>query len=130
MTRWRSAKAFASWLGVCPGNKVSGGKILSSKTKPSDNKAARALRMAAASLYRSNCYLGAFLRRIRARLGAPKAITALAHKLAKILYRMIISGTDYCELGENHYEQQYQERVVANLKKKAREMGYTLVPVE
>lgn len=128
MSRWCSSKAFASWLGLCPGNKISGGKILSSKTKPSDNKAAQALRMAASTLYRSNCYLGSFFRRIRARLGAPKAITAVAHKLARILYRMIVMREDYRELGGNYYEQKYQERIVANLKKRAQEMGYTLTP--
>lgn len=130
MSCWRSAKAFASWLGLCPGNKVSGGKVLSSRTKPSDNKAAQALRMAAASLYRSTCYLGAFFRRMRARLGAPKAITAVAHKLAKILYRMMVTDEDYRELGENHYEQQYQERVLENLKRRAKEMGYSLSPIQ
>jgi transposase len=130
MSRWRSSKAFASWLGLCPGNKISGGKILSSKTKPSDNKVAQALRMAASSLYRSSCYLGAFFRRMRARLGAPKAITAAAHKLAKIIYRMLTTGEDYRELGENLYEQQHQERVLSSLKKRAKEMGYNLVPTE
>ena len=130
MSRWRSVKAFTSWLGLCPGNKVSGGKVLSSKTKPSDNKAAQALRMAAATLYRANCYLGAFLRRMRARLGAPKAITAVAHKLAKILFRMLVDGVDYRELGENYYEQRYEERVMANLRKRAKEMGYILTPME
>lgn len=130
MTCWRSAKAFASWLALCPGNKVSGGKILSSKTKASDNKAAQALRMAAATLYRSTSYLGAFFRRMRARLGGPKAITATAHKLAKILYRMIVDGEDYQELGENYYEQKFQERVMENLKKRAKEMGYSLTPIQ
>jgi transposase len=130
MSCWRSAKAFVSWLGLCPGNKVSGGKVLSSRTKPSDNKAAQALRMAAATLYRSNCYLGAFFRRMRARFGTPKAITAVAHKLARILFRMLRDGTDYREPGENYYEEQYQERVLANLKKRAKEMGYVLNPVE
>lgn len=129
MTRWRSAKAFASWLGLCPGNKKSGGKVLSSRTKPSDNRAARALRMAAATLYRSSCYLGAFFRRMRARLGAPKAITATARKLAKTIYRMLMNGEDYRELGENYYEQQYQDRVLANLNKRAKEMGYILTPI-
>lgn len=129
MSRWHSSKAFASWLGLCPGNKISGGKILNSKTKPSDNKAAHALRMAASSLYKATCYLGSFFRRMRARLGAPKAITAVAHKLAKILYRMLVNGENYHELGENYYEQQHQERVVANLKKRAKEIGYVLIPV-
>lgn len=130
MSCWRSAKAFASWLGLCPGNKVSGGKVLSSKTKPSDNKAAQALRMAAATLYRSSCYLGAFYRRMRARLGSPKAITATAHKLAVILYRMMVNSEDYQELGENYYEQKHQERIVENLKRRAKEMGYSLAPIQ
>jgi transposase len=130
MSRWRNAKAFASWLGLCPGNKVSGGKVLSSKTKPSDNKAAQALRMAAATLYRSTCYLGAFFRRMRSRLGAPKAITATAHKMAKTIYRMLVNGEDYRELGENYYEQQYQDRVLKNLKKRAQEIGFTLTPIK
>lgn len=130
MSRWRSSKAFVSWLGLCPGNKISGGKVLSSKTKPSDNKVAQALRLSAFTLYRSGCYLGAFFRRMRARLGAPKAITAAAHKLAKILYRMLSTGEDYRELGENYYEQRHQNRVLANLQKRAKEIGYKLIPVE
>jgi transposase len=128
MTRWPTAKAFASWLGLCPGNKQSGGKVLSSKTKPSDNRAAQALRMAAATLYRSKTALGGFFRRLRARLGGPKAITATAHKLARILYRMLTEGVNYRELGENYYEQQYQAKVLASLEKRAGELGYKLVP--
>jgi len=130
MSRWWNSKAFASWLGLCPGNKVSGGKILNSATKPCDNKAAQALRKAAATLYNSKCYLGAFFRRIRARLGSPKAITALAHKLARIIYRMMITGKNYREYGENYYEVRYRERCVANLKRRAKEMGYSLMPIE
>lgn len=130
MSKWRNAKAFASWLALSPGNKVSGGKVLSSKTKPSDNRAAQALRMAASSLYRSKTALGAFFRRMRSRLGAPKAITATAHKLARILYRMIQNGENYREVGENYYEMQYQERVLANLTKRAKELGYNIVAVQ
>jgi len=127
MEHWPNAKAFASWLGLCPGNKVSGGKILSSKTKPTDNRVAKALRMAAASLYRSKTAIGAFFRRMRARLGAPKAITAVAHKLSRILYRMMTTGESYREVGENYYEQQYQERVLVNLMKRAKDLGYILI---
>jgi hypothetical protein len=130
MSQWPTSKAFASWLGLCPGNKVSGGKILSSKTKPSDNRAAQALRMAASSLYRSATAIGAFFRRLRARLGAPKAITAAAHKLARILYRMLAEGSNYREAGENYYEQQYQARVMAHLTKRAGDLGYILVPAK
>ena len=78
MSRWRSAKHFASWLGLCPGNKVSGGKRLSGKSKPCANRVAIALRVAANTLYNSECAFGAFLRRMKARLGSPKAITALS----------------------------------------------------
>ena len=128
-SQWANAKAFASWLGLCPGNKISGGKVLSSRTKPSDNRVAQALRMAASTLYRSKTALGAFFRRMRARLGAPKAITATAHKLARILYRMLANGENFRESGENYYEQQYQARVIANLTKRAKEFGYVLTPV-
>ena len=86
--------------------------------------------MAASSLYRSKTAIGAFFRRLRARLGAPKAITAAAHKLARILYRMLSNGTNYWEVGENYYEQQYQARVVANLTKRAEELGFMLVPTK
>lgn len=128
MSRWRSAKSFASWLGLCPGNKVSGGKKLSGKTKPCANRAAIALRMAANTLYNSECAFGAFLRRMKARLGSPKAITALAHKLAKLIYIMLKYGHEYVEKGVEFYENMYKERREASLKKKAREMGYDLVP--
>ena len=89
MTKWPTFKHFASWLGLSPGNKISGGKVLSSKTKPSANRAAQALRMAAYTLHHAKSALGAYYRKMRARLGAPKAITATAHKLARILYAMI-----------------------------------------
>ena len=128
MSRWRSAKSFASWLGLCPGNKVSGGKKLSGKTKPCANRVAIALRVAANTLYRSECAFGAFLRRMKARLGSPKAITALAHKLAKLIYIMLKYGHEYVEKGVEFYEKMYKERRKASLKKKAQEMGYDLVP--
>lgn len=130
MSRWPNVKAFTSWLGLCPGNKISGGKILSSKTKPSNNRAAQALRMGAATLYRSKTAIGAFFRRIRARLGTPKAITATAHKLARIIYRMLTDHVSYLEAGENQYEQQYQKRILKNLKRQAEELGYELTPVK
>ena len=130
MSKWPNAKAFTSWLGLCPGNKISGGKILSSKTKPSNNRAAQALRMAAATLYRSKTAIGAFFRRMRARLGAPKAITATAHKLARIIYRMLSDHIDYLEAGENEYEKRYQKRVLKNLKQRAEELGYELTPAK
>jgi transposase len=128
MSRWRSSKSFASWLGLCPGNKVSGGKKLSGKTKPCANRVAIALRVAANTLYRSECAFGAFLRRMKARLGSPKAITALAHKLAKLIYIMLKYGHEYIEKGVEFYEDMYKKRREASLKKKAKEMGYDLIP--
>lgn len=129
MSRWRSAKHFASWLGLCPGNKVSGGKRLSGKSKPCANRVAIALRIAANTLYRSECAFGAYLRRMKARLGSPKAITALAHKLAKLIYMMLKYGTAYVEKGVKFYEDMYQKRREASLKRKAKEFGYELVPL-
>jgi transposase len=105
MTQWKNAKQFASWLGLCPGNKVSGGKRLSGKTKPSNNRAAATLRMAAFTLYRSQTSLGAYLRRLKSQKGPMKAITATAHKLAKIIYNMLRDGVEYKEAGQTYYEE-------------------------
>lgn len=127
MNRWKSSKHFASWLGVSPGSKITGGKRLSGKTKPVVNRAAIALRMAASSLYRSRCALGAYYRRMKARLGAPKAITATAHKLARLIYSMIKFGAEYTDAGQEYYEQHYKSRVIKNLKKRAQELGYELI---
>jgi len=129
MTRWRNAKQFASWLGLCPGNKISGGKILSSKTKSSNNRAAATLRMAASTLYRSPTGLGAYLRRLKSRKGPMKAITATAHKLAKIIYNMLRYGAEYMETGQAYYEEQYRDRKIKNLKKQAIELGLHLVEI-
>ena len=112
MTRWPTAKHFASWLGLSPNNRVTGGKVISSRTKPSANRAAKALRLAANALYRSHSALGAFLRRKKAQLGAPKAITATAHKLARIIYAMLRYGQQYVDAGAEYYESQYHERAL------------------
>lgn len=127
MSRWKSAKHFASWLGLCPGTKVSGGKVLSAKSKPVVNRAAATLRMAAFSLFKSKSALGAYLRRQRARLGAPKAITATAHKLARLVYTMLKNGTAYVDAGQEYYEARYHAKVIQNLKRKALDLGYMLV---
>jgi transposase len=129
MSRWKSAKHFASWLGLCPGTKVSGGKVLSAKSKPVANRAAATLRMAAFTLFRSKSALGAYLRRQRSRLGAPKAITATAHKLARLVYTMLKHGNAYVDAGQEYYEERYRTRVVQNLKRKAQELGFSLVKI-
>jgi len=127
LTRWKSSKQFASWLGLCPGNKVSGGKRLSGKSKRTASYASSILRIAASTLHRSDSALGAFLRRLKARLGAPKAITAAAHKLAVIIYNMLKNGVEYIETGQDYYETQYRDRLVKNLNRRAKILGYELV---
>lgn len=128
MKAWPTEKHFASWIGLSPNNKITGGKVLSGKTKPSANRAAAAFRMAAYGLFNSKSALGAYLRRQRARLGAPKAITATAHKLARIFYSMLTNGTEYVDQGQDYYEKQYRERVMKSLKKRAASLGFNLVP--
>ena len=130
MTRWPTEKHFASWLGLAPGSHLSGGKQRSSRTKPSSSRAAAALRLAASSLYHSHSALGAFHRRLKARLGAPKAITATAHKLACLIYRMLRFGTEYDDSGQDYYEQRYQSRIVAHLTRRAQQLGYQLIKNE
>jgi transposase len=129
MTRWPTGKHFASWLGWCPGNKLSGGKRYRMRSKPTANRAASALRLAAQGLVHSHSALGASYRRRRARLGAPKAMTATAHKLARLVYSMLRYGTAYVDAGQQAYEQKYRDRVLANLQRKARVFGYQLVHV-
>src|SRR6201993_1778303 len=130
MTRWPTGKHFASWLGLCPGNKLSGGKRYRMRSKPTANRAASALRLAAQGLVNSHSALGAYYRRMRARLGAPKAITATAHKLARLVYSMLRYGTAYVDAGQQAYEQKYRERILTNLQRKAKALGYQLVHVE
>ncbi len=120
---------FASWLGLSPHNRITGGRVISSKTKVSANRAAAALRLAANALHRSDSALGAFLRRKKAHLGAPKAITATAHKLARIIYSMLRYGQVYVDAGAEYYEQQYQQRALHTARRRAAQLGYQLVPI-
>ena len=129
MTKWPTAKHFASWLGLSPNNRITGGRVISSKTKASGNRAAAALRLAANALHRSDSALGAFLRRKKAHLGAPKAITATAHKLARIIYSMLRYGQRYVDAGAEYYENQYQQRALRTAKRRAAQLGYQLVPI-
>lgn len=127
-TRFPTVKHFTSWLGLCPGSKISGGKVLSSKTRKVVNRAANSFRIAAQSLANSHTALGAFYRRIRNRLGPPKANTATAHKLARIFYRLWTTGDAFVDVGADAYEQQYQQRVLKNLQHTAKQLGFALVP--
>ena len=129
MTRWPSAGHFASWLGLSPNNRITGGKVISSRTKTSANRAAKALRLAANALHRSDSALGAFLRRKKSHLGAPKAITATAHKLARIIYSMLRYGREYVDAGAEHYERQHHQRALRATTRRAALLGYQLLPI-
>lgn len=128
MTRWRSAKAFASWLGLCPNNRVSGGKVLATRSRAAPNRAANVFRMAAYGLHHAKSALGAYYRRMRTRLGAPKAITATAHKLARAFYAMLLSKKSFEDIGQQAYESQYQARRIKGLARAAEQLGFQLVP--
>jgi len=130
MSRWKSAKHFASWLGLSPGTNVSGGKVLSKKTKRTANRASSALRMAAFAVTNSKSAIGAYHRRMRARHGSPKAITATAHKLARLIYSMLKNGAEFVEEGMDYYENQYKDRVLKNLKRRVAEMGFKMIPAQ
>jgi transposase len=126
-SKWKTEAHFSSWLGLCPENKISGGKILHSGTRKVVSRVANALRMCAQSLLHSNSALGAFARRIRNHRGTPVAITATAHKLARLVYRMLRFGQDYVDVGQQQYEARYQTAVLRSLEKRARKLGYQLV---
>lgn len=127
MSRWPSEKHFGSWLGLAPNPKKSGGRVKSSATRPGVNRAAQALRLAAKNLQRSQSALGAFFRRIAARRGLAKAITATAYKLARIIYAMLKHGMAYVTQGLEAYETAYRERVVRQMKRKAAALGLMIV---
>jgi transposase len=130
MTRWPTVTHVASWLGRCPGTNISGGTRDRSRRKPTANRAAAALRLAAHSLDHSHSALGADDRRRKARLGAPAALTATAHKLARLIYRLLRDGCEYVEAGQEAYEQRDRARSIDHLKRPARVLGYTLVQIE
>jgi len=129
MSKWPTEKHFASWLSLCPGNKISGGKVLSSKTKRSRNRASTLLRIAAVNAGKTETALGAFYRRLAARAGKAKAVTATARKLAILFYSVLKHGSAYVERGAEAYETHYRNRVVLSLKKRAKQMGYQLVSI-
>jgi transposase len=109
------------------GNKISGGRVLSSRTRRSANRAAVVLRIAAVNVGKTHTAIGAFYRRLAARAGKAKAVTATARKLAVLFYNALRFGMKYVDPGENHYEKRYQDRVVYQLHRRAKQMGFTLV---
>ena len=128
MSSWKTEKHFTSWLGLCPGTKISGGKVLDKKAKRNPNRATQAFRMAATTQARSKTALGAFYRRIKSRTGGKQAVTATAHKIARIYYALLTQGTSYVELGQQAYELKYKERRIDHLKTQAKSLGFQLVP--
>ena len=127
MTRWKTEKNFASWLGLSPNNRITGGKVFKRRSRKVVNRAAHALRMAASTLLKSKSALGANYRRFRTSLGAPKAITAMAHKLARLVYRMLKYGQNYVDKGMEHYKQKFREQRVKWLKKQAMRLNLELI---
>jgi transposase len=127
MSRWQDEHHFASWLGLCPDNRITGGKVIRRGTRRVVNRAATALRIAATTLLRSQSYLGAQYRRFRSKLGAPKAITAMAHKLAVLVYRMLRWGHEYVDKGMQYYEERHREQQIRVLKKRAATLGLVVV---
>ena len=128
-TKFRSASAFASWMGLCPDNDISGGKVLWVGTRKVKCRAALALRMAAQSLHHSKSALGDFYRRMRAKLGAPKAITAAAHKLARIIFHLVTTAQEFDDSKFAGDQVRYQKRQESKLRAKAKAMGFELIPL-
>ena len=130
LSRFANVKHFCSWLGLCPGTKISGGKVLSARTRRSTNRVRQALKMAAMSLSRNGSALGAFYRRLCARMDKPSANTATAHKLARMVYFMLTRGEEFVDQGQEQYEEQQRQRSVAALKRRAAALGFVVTPTE
>ena len=130
LSRFPTAATFCSWLRLCPDPRISGGHVLSSRTRPTKNRAALALRMAAQGLHRSETFLGDYFRRMKARMGTPKAMTAAAHKLARIVYHMITTRQEYDAPVFQEQERRSRDRKRAKLNAQARDLGLRLVPVD
>ena len=127
LSAFPSEKHFANWLGLCPTNQTSGGKVLNRRTPKVVNRAKIALRQAASTLIRSQSYLGAQYRRLRTRLGAPKAITAMARKLACLFYRLLTHGKPYTDKGAEFYEAKYREQQIRFVLHRARQLGLEVI---
>ncbi len=127
MNRWRHAKAFCSWLGLCPGNKISGGKVLSSRTPHVASRVAVFLRLVGPAVGRSDTWLGSFHRRMRSRLGPAGANTATARKLACMIYQLLKYKEDYINADAQFYQERLRKRRVASLLRQADELGFDLI---
>ena len=130
LSKWRSSKHFTSWLTLSPGCKISGGKILSAHSRKSKNRLTAHLRLAAVTVGKTNTALGAFYRRLSARIGKAKAVTATARKIAVLFYNAMCFGMHYSDPGADQYEQKYRECVIKQLYRRAAEFGFVLQEVE
>jgi transposase len=129
MSAFRNASAFASWLGLCPERQISGGKVLFTKSRRVRSRLALALRLGANSLHHADSYLGEFFRRISRRLGKPSAITATAHKLARIVFHLLTTKEPYNESVFVRFEEETKKRAELRLKKQAAQLGFQVIPV-
>jgi len=129
MQRWPTVKHFTSWLALSPGSKISGGKVLSSRTRRTKNRAAALLRLAATTVGRTQTALGAFYRRLASRIGKAKAVTATARKIAVLFYNALRHGMTYQDPGATYYEERYRQRILTNVKRRAQSLGYQLTPL-
>jgi transposase len=128
VSQFRNASAFASWLGLCPEKKISGGKVLFTKSRRVRSRVATALRMGAHSLHHAKDYLGEFFRRITRKLGKPQAITATAHKLARIIYHLLSTKEPYNESVFHKCEEETLRRAEMRLRKQAAQLGFQILP--
>lgn len=129
LSHFANVKHFCSWLGLCPAARISGGKVLSARTKRSANRVRQALKMAAMSLSHSDSALGAFYRRLCTRMDKPRANTATAHKLARMVYFMLTRGEAFVDQGQQRYEEQQRQRSIASLKRRAAVLGFEINPM-
>lgn len=129
LSHFANVKHFCSWLGLCPATKISGGKVISARTKRSANRVRQALKMAAMSLSHSDSALGAFYRRLCSRMDKPRANTATAHKLARMVYFMLTRGEAFVDEGQQRYEEQQRQRSIAALKRRAAALGFLINPI-
>jgi len=127
-SRFRSENAFANWLALCPNNKITGGKVKSTRTRQTKSRLAAALRQAANSLASAKSYYGALYRRLRAKFGAPKAVTAMACRLAKLLYHLVTTGQEFDESKFGEAEQKHRDYKQRSLERQAYLLGFQLVP--
>ena len=130
MTRWPTVKHFTSWLTLSPGNRISGGKVLSSRTRRSSNRATSLLRLAAVTVGKSQTALGAFFRRLAARAGKAKAVTATVRKIAVLFYKTLRYGAPYKDPGADYYEERFRRRTLESLRRRADALGFKLVESE